>query len=85
MLVEAEMLTLEQKFDQAERNENYALSEFNGLRQRYPDTHIGIVDGEVKYHDKDLDTLLGQIRSDRGSTEGVFVLFVPSKRATIVV
>ena len=77
-------LTLEQKFQKAEENESYALNEFNKLRHRYPDMHVGIVDGEVKYHDKDIDTLLSQIRTDRGSTEGVFVIFVPSKRATVV-
>jgi hypothetical protein len=78
-------LTLEQRFSEAERNEQYALREFSAMRSRYRDEYVGILDGEVRYHDKDLDKLLAAIRADRGSTLGVFVLFVPDRRATIVV
>jgi len=78
-------LTLEQQFREAEKNENYALSQFNAMRSEYPDQYVGIVDGQVRYHDKNLDNLLTSIRSERGTTQGVLVLFVPSRRATIVV
>jgi len=78
-------LTLEQKFQQAEQNENYALREFNTMRSHHPDEYVGIVDGQLRYHDKGLDNLLARIRDDIGSTEGVLVLFIPDRRTTIVV
>lgn len=79
-------LSLEQKFQQAEENESYAVSEFNKIRSQYPDEYVGIVGRQVRYHDKKLDELLANIRTSRGgSTEGVLVLFIPNKRATIIV
>ncbi len=79
-------LSLEQKFQQADENENYAINEFNKIRSQYPDEYVGIVDRQVRYHDKKLEDLLASIRVSRGgSTEGVLVIFVPNKRATIIV
>ncbi len=78
-------LALEQKFEEMDKNENYALQKFTSLRKQYPDSYVGIADGEVKYSNENLEALLQQIREDRGSTEGVLVLFLPSKRSTIVV
>ncbi len=79
-------LTLEQKFQQADQNESYALREFNTIRSQHPDEYVGIVEGQVHYHDKNLDNLLARIRADRGgSTEAVLVLFIPDKRSTIIV
>lgn len=78
-------LTLEEKFQKAEQNESYAYREFNTMRSQHPNEYVGIVDGKVRYHDKDLDKLLTAIRNEIGSTQGVLVLFVPDRRATIVV
>jgi len=79
-------VTLERKFEQADANEKYALSEFNKWRSQYPDSYVGVVDGQLRYCDKNLDNLLARIRADRGgSTEGVLVLFIPDKQATIIV
>lgn len=75
-----------EEFRKAELNEDYAVREFNSLRQSHPDTYVGVLDGQPKYFDQDLDALLSKIRTDRGgSTRGVLVLFLPSKQATIVV
>ncbi len=75
----------EQRFRQAEEDKDRVLKEFDSLRKQYPDQYIGVMKGQVKYHDPDLDKLLATIRSDMGTTQGVFVLFVPSKHRTIAV
>ncbi len=78
-------LALEQKFEQMDKNEDYALQAFTTLRKRFPNQYVGIVEGEVKCSDENLEPLLEKIRADRGSTEGVLILFIPSKRVTIIV
>lgn len=73
------------RFEQVELSKDYVVKRFAILQKNYPDLYIGLVDQQVRYSDKDLDTLLGKIVSERGSAEGVFVAFVPSKEPSIVV
>lgn len=75
----------EQRFTQAEQNMNSVLRDFDSLRGKYPDQYVGVMEGQVRYHDPDLDTLLATIRLDRQTTQGVFVVFIPSKHRTIAV
>jgi len=71
----------EQRFMQAERDQQYVLREYDSLRKKYPDEYVGVVNGQVKYHSQSLDSLLAEI----GTTKGVFVFFVPSKHRTVAV
>jgi hypothetical protein len=75
----------EQRFMQAEEDKDSVLRDFDSLRSQYPDQYIGVVKGEVRYHDPDLDRLLATIRSEMQTTRGVFVSFIPSKHRTIAV
>lgn len=76
---------LGKKFEQFERNEHYFTKEFNLIRKNYPDAYVGVTNGKVGYHDKSLDHLLKRVRDDGKSMDDVFVVFVPSKRVTLVV
>jgi hypothetical protein len=75
----------EQRFMQADEDKDCVLRDFDSLRNRYPDQYVGVVKGQVRYHDPDLDRLLATIRSEMQTTQGVFVLFIPSEHRTIAV
>ncbi len=66
-------------------SKDYVVKEFNSIRNNWPNLFVGVVERTVRYSDKTLDGLLAKIRSDKGSTEGVFMIFVPSKQETLVV
>jgi hypothetical protein len=76
-------VSIEEKLVKVSVNKDYVVKEFNSLRKNWPDTYIGVFEQSVKYHDKTVDGLLEQIRSDK--VEGVFVTFIPSKQANLVV
>jgi hypothetical protein len=75
----------QQRFIQAEADKDLVLRDFDILRKKFPDQYVGVLRGEVKYHDSNLDRLLDSIRSDLGTARGVLVLFMPSKERTIAV
>lgn len=75
----------EQRFRQAEDDKDYVLRDFDSLRRQFADQYIGVVNRQVKYHDTNLDNLLAAIRSEMGTTRGVFIFFIPSRQRTIAV
>ncbi len=79
------LLEEEQRFMQAEQDQQYVLREFDSLKQKFQDEYIGVMKGQVKFHNTNIDNLLAAIRSELGSTKGVFVFFIPSKHRTIAV
>jgi len=68
-----------------ESSRRYLVKRLPILMKNYPESYVAIVDGNVVLADPDLDVLLQKAKEKFGSTQGVLIDYITSKRQEIIV
>jgi len=74
-----------EQLNKLESSRKYLIKKFPILMKNYPESHVAIMNGKVVFAEPDLDVLLQKVIDKFGSTQGVLIDYITSKRQEIIV